>query len=172
MTLLLLQIAAIGAVAVYLERWRAGVRRRNARSWDLLLARLRPEWSARELIDSSSSNEGSRATPDEKWNRILGARGLWGMFENAGVMVEMADYAAQNSDSIDREILATLRSDAMQIRVYVLVMLAKYVFSEVNEPVVIGALRVESAYAEMVLRMAEFLQENAVEILPKFETAI
>ena len=37
--------------------------------------------------------------------------------------------------SVDRELLATLRSDAMQIRVCVLSALAKYAFSQVNESI-------------------------------------
>ena len=51
MILTLLQIAAIAGVELYLARWRAGVRRRNNQTWDSLLARLRPDWSARELSD-------------------------------------------------------------------------------------------------------------------------
>ena len=48
MILPLLQIAAIAGVAIYFIRWRSRVRRRNAQSWDSLLAKLRPDWSARE----------------------------------------------------------------------------------------------------------------------------
>jgi hypothetical protein len=51
MILLVLQIAALAVVAIYLARWRAGVRRRNAQSWEWLIARLRPDWSARALSD-------------------------------------------------------------------------------------------------------------------------
>ncbi|MGA9672816.1 MAG: hypothetical protein WBQ94_26610 [Terracidiphilus sp.] len=171
MTLALFQILAIAAIVVYLLRWRAGVRRRNAQSWDLLLARLQPEWSARELIDPSS-NKGSSDTAAEKWTRILGAHGLWAMYENAAVMMEIADYAARNSDSIPRELLADLRNDAMQIRVYVLITLAKYAIGEVSESIVMNALRVESAYAEMTLRMTDLIQQNAPEVLPAFEAAI
>ena len=47
----LIQIATLAVVAFYLGRWREGVRRRNAASWDSLIVRLRPDWSARELSD-------------------------------------------------------------------------------------------------------------------------
>ena len=46
-----LQIAAVLAIALYLVHWQRSTRRRNAQSWESLLARLRPEWSARELSD-------------------------------------------------------------------------------------------------------------------------
>ena len=46
----LIQIATLAIVALYLGRWRAGVRRRNTQSWESLIVRLRPDWSARELL--------------------------------------------------------------------------------------------------------------------------
>jgi len=55
-----------------------------------------------------------------------GSKGLWVMYQNARTMMEMADYAAKNSDTVDRLLLETLRSDAMQIRVCVLMALAQY----------------------------------------------
>jgi hypothetical protein len=65
MILLLLQISAIAAVAYYLVRWRSVVSRRNAQTWDSLLARLRPDWSARELSDHFLWKEGLSATPED-----------------------------------------------------------------------------------------------------------
>ena len=47
-------------------------------------------------------------------------KGLWVMYQNARTMLEMADFAAKNSDTVDRLLIETLRSDAMQIRVCVL----------------------------------------------------
>jgi len=61
----LIQIATLTLVALYLGRWRENVRRRNTQSWDSLLVRLRPDWSARELSDHFLWKEGSNATPEE-----------------------------------------------------------------------------------------------------------
>src|ERR1035441_10455343 len=119
MMLILLQIAAISAVAFYLYRWRAAVKRRNRQSWDSLLARLRSDWSARELSDQFLWKEGLSATSEDAWSRMEGPKGLWVMYQNAQVMLEMADFAAKHSESVDRLLLETLRSDAMQIRVSV-----------------------------------------------------
>ena len=168
----LLQIAAVIGAVIYLDRWRAGVRRRNAQSWDSLLARLRPDWSARELSDLSLSNERVNATPEEKWRHVHGAYGLWAMYENARVMLEMADYAARNSDTVDRALLATLRSDALQIRMSVLSALAKYAFNQVNESICVNALRAASMYAEMTARMKDLLEANAAGIVPEFVAAM
>src|SRR5271166_5120719 len=143
----LLQIAAIALVALYLGRWRRGVRRRNAQSWDSLLARLRPDWSARELSDHFLWKEGLSATPDDAWQRMEGPKGLWVMYQNARVMMEMADFADRNSDGVGREILETLRSDAMQIRLCVLMALAQYACTQASEGVRVNAFRAAMMYA-------------------------
>lgn len=172
MILALLQIAAIVGVALYLARWRKGVRRRNEQSWDSLLARLRPDWSARELSDHFLWKEGLSATPEDAWQRMEGPKGLWVMYQNARVMLEMADYAARNSDSADRLLLETLRSDAMQIRVCVLMALGQYAFSQASEGVRVNAFRAASMYADMAARMTQLLQANAAAIVPDFVAAM
>lgn len=172
MILPLLQIATIASVAFYLGRWRAGVRRRNTQSWESLIARLRPDWSARDLSDHFLWKEELNATPEETWKRIQGANGLWAMYQNARVMLEMADFAARNSDSVDRVLLETLRSDAMHIRLCVLVALAQYGFSQASEGVRINAFRAASMYTGMSARMTLLLQENAATILPDFVAAM
>ena len=158
MILVLLQIAAIAGVALYLVRWRNAVRRRNSQTWDSLLARLRPDWSARELSDHFLWKEGLSATPEDAWQRMEGPKGLWVMFQNAQVMLEMADFAAKHSHDVDRLLLETLRSDAMQIRLCVLMALAQYAFSKASEGVRINAFRAASMYTGMAARMTELLQ--------------
>jgi hypothetical protein len=105
-------------------------------------------------------------TPEEKWRIVRGAQGLWTIYENASVMLEMADYAARNSDTVDRELLANLHSDAMQIRVCVLSTLAKYAFSQVNESISANVSQAASMYTEMATRTAELLQVNVGNMVP------
>lgn len=168
----LLPIAVVGAVALYLMRWRSGVRRRNIHSWDSLLARLTQEWSARELSEHFLWKEGLTATPDEAWQRMRGPKGLWVMYQNAGVMIEMADYAARNSESVDRLLIETSHSDAMQIRVCVLTALVQYAILKADDGVRIKAFRAASMYACMSSRMTQLLQTNASMILPHFVAAM
>ena len=94
------------------------------------------------------------------------------MFENARVMLEMADFAARNCDSVDHELLETLRSDAMQIRISVLMTLARYACSQVNEGICINAFRAASMYTGMAARMTQLLQVNAAGMLPEFVAAM
>ena len=172
MILPLIQIAAITVVAIYLGKWRAGARRRNAQSWESLIVRLRPDWSARELSDHFLWREGVNATPEETWKRIRGAHGLWAMYQNARVMLEMVDYALRHCESVDRELVETLRSDAMQIRVCVLMALAQYAFSQASEGVRVNAFRAASMYTGMAARMTQLLQENAAIVVPDFVAAM
>jgi hypothetical protein len=168
----LLQIAAVALVALYFGWWRAGVRRRNCQSWESLIARLRPDWSARELSDQFLWKEGLNATPEDTWTRMQGPRGLWVMYQNARVMLEMADYATRNCETVDRVLVETLRSDAMQIRVCVLMALAQYAFSHASEGVRVNAFRAASMYTGMAARMTQLLQDNFAVLVPDFVAAM
>lgn len=172
MILPLLQIAAVAALAICFYAWKAGLNRRNAQSWDSLVARLRIDSSTRSLGDQSIWNGNLNVTPEEKWRLIRGAHGLWTMYENARVMLEMADYAARNGDAVDPELLATLRSDAMQIRVCVLSALAKYAFSRANESIDVNVTRAVAIYTEMAARAADLLAANGREMVPNFVAAM
>ncbi|HTW82285.1 MAG TPA: hypothetical protein VME23_22250 [Terracidiphilus sp.] len=172
MILPLVEIAAIAAIAFYLGRWRSSVRRRNSETWETLLAKLRPDWSARELSENFLWKEGLSATPEDAWQRMEGPKGLWVMHQNARVMLEMADYAARNCEGVDRLLIETLHSDAMQIRVCVLMALAQYAFTQASEGVRINAFRAASMYTGMAARMTSLLQDHAAMMVPDFVAAM
>src|ERR1700691_4364156 len=114
----LIQIATLAIVALYLGRWRTGVRRRITQSWESLVGRLRPDWSARELSDHFLWKEGLNATSEETWERIRGAHGIWAMYENAGVELAYAHgrrltRAAGWSFSAGIRILPSARRDPL-----------------------------------------------------------
>ncbi|HEX4030782.1 MAG TPA: hypothetical protein VHX20_10495 [Terracidiphilus sp.] len=172
MILTLLQIAGIAAVAFCLVRWRMSVRRRNSQTWETLLARLRPDWSARELSDHFLWKEGLSATPDDAWKRMEGPKGLWVMYQNAQILLEMSNYAATHCEGVDRLLVETLHSDAMQIRVCVLMALAQYAFTQASEGVRINAFRAASIYTGMAARMTLLLQDHAATMVPDFVAAM
>lgn len=172
MVLITLQVLLFAALVIWLVRWRASAQRRNAQTWEMLLARLRPDWSARELSSNFLWKEGVNATPEDAWTRMEGPRGLWAMFQNAGVMLEMADFAARNHPNVDRVMIETLRSDAMQIRLCVLMGLAQYGFTQASEGVRVNAFRAASMYAAMAARMTQLLQEHDAVIVPDFVAAM
>lgn len=160
------------AVAVFLVRWGIAQRRRSAQSWESIVARLQPDWNARDAGSESFWNDDASTSLEEKWHRIRGAHGLWAMHQNARVMLEMADYALRNSASADRELIAALRSDALQIRVYVINALVRYAFSQVNEGICTNASRAAAMYADMTARTAELLQGNFGQLAPNYVAAM
>lgn len=172
MILPLVQIAVIVAITLLLVRWRMSVRRRNAQTWDTLIARLRVDWSARELSDHFLWKEGLNATPEDAWKRMEGPKGLWVIYQNARVMLEMADYASKHCEAVDRLLIETVHSDAMQIRVCVLSALAQYAFSQAGEGVRVNAYRAASMYTGMAARMTQLLQEHAAVLVPDFVAAM
>ena len=172
MFLPLVQIAALVAITLYLVNWRMSVRRRNAETWDSLLAKLRPDWSARELSDHFLWKEGLSASPEDAWRRMEGPKGLWVIYQNARVMLEMADYASKHCEGVDRLLIETLHSDAMQIRVCVLTALIQYAFTQASEGVRVNAYRAASIYTGMAARMTQLLQEHAAVLVPDFVAAM
>lgn len=176
MFLPLLQIGIVLALLVYFAKWRGNMRRRNAQSWDALLCQLRSDWSARELSEQFLWKEGLTATTDDIWQRLDGPRGLWAIYQNARVLLEMADYANRNafpgSTPIDPMVLEALRSDAMQIRLCVLMALAQYALSQATAGVKVNAFRAANLYSGMAARMTALLQDHAAVILPDFVAAM
>jgi len=112
------------------------------------------------------------STPEDTWTRMQGPHGLWVMYQNAKVMLDMADYASHNCDNVDRVLVATLRSDAMQIRLCVLMALGQYAFTQASEGVRVNAFRAASMYTGMAARMTQLLQESAAVMVPDFVAAM
>jgi hypothetical protein len=172
MSSMILQVAAVVPVAAYLGYLRTKMRRRNTQTWESLIARLKPGWSGRQLSEHFLWKEGLSSTPDETWEHIQGTRGLWAMLNNAGIMLEMADFAARHSETADPTLLATLRTDAMQIRLCTLITLAQCYLNQAGEGVRYNAFRAASMYTGMTARMTRLLEDSASAALPQFVAAM
>jgi len=101
-----------------------------------------------------------------------GPKGLWVMYQNARVMQEMADFAAKHYEGVDRLLVETLHSDAMQIRLCVLTALGQYAFSKASDGVRVNAFRAASMYTGMAARTTQLLQEYAAVMVPDFVAAM
>jgi hypothetical protein len=172
MIVVLIPIATITFVALYLVHWQKGVSQRNDQSWDALVARLQPDWIAGPQGASALTSLAADATPQERWQCIQGAQGLWTMYQNASVMMELADFAARNSESVDRLLLESLRSDAIQIRLCVLTALFRYAFSQLNEGICVNAFRAAAMYSGMTARMKQLLEVNSGAMTPALSGAM
>ncbi len=175
MLLPLLQVIFLGALLLYLAKWRGSMRRRNIKSWDQLFAQLRTDWSAHAVCDQLLWSEGMSATHENIWDKVNGPYGLWVMYQNARVLLEMADFAAKHAspDSpVDPLLLESIRTDAMQIRLYVLMAIMQYGLHAITAGARINAWRAAETYVLMSARLTRIMQEHAALQLPTFVAAM
>jgi hypothetical protein len=158
--LALLEVCLVISIALYLGFWRIGIRRRQSQAWGRLVEQLQVNGIAPELNDRILTEE-NLVSPEERRQRIQDAHGLWSMYEDARVMLDMANFAAANSSIVDSELLADLRRDAMQIRVCVMIELSRRACAQVNESTYGNIARATAIYSDMVSKMADLLQANS-----------
>ncbi|HEX4285522.1 MAG TPA: hypothetical protein VHZ28_10550 [Terracidiphilus sp.] len=166
-----LTITVFAAAALYLGWWRAHLERQKRQSWESLIGRLQKDSNGRELSAHFLWKEGLSAGPEETWNRLGGVRGLWSIYKNARVMMEMAEFASRHA-GVDAEILERLRCDAAQIRLGVLTVMVQCALRTADENVRMQAFRAASIYTGMAARMTELLQAHAESALPQFVAAM
>lgn len=161
------EIGIILSLAMYFLIVRVNFRRRQRCAWDRLAAQLQVKSLGPESSFQLYRSPNQLATPCEKWQAHQGAFGLWSMYENARIMLDLANYASENSTTIDPELLANLRSDAMHIRVYVLLALSKYACSQVNESTCENVARAAAIYHSMEQKMTELMQASGEVLVPQ-----
>lgn len=165
-----LSLMFLVGVALYLGWRRTGLERRKGQSWDSLIGRLK-DCNGRELSTQFLWREGLSAGPEETWDRLGGMRGLWSLYNNTQVMMEMAEFAAHCA-GVDAQMLEGLRCDAAQIRLCVITVLLLCSLQQANENVRVQAFRAASIYTGMAARMAELLRNHARMALPQFVAAM
>ena len=130
---LFIQVAVWGAMLAYLWQRLAYMRRRNHATWESLASQLHFASAVGNDIPSIKA-AALTAAMEEIGKKSRNPRILWMHFNDARVMLEMADYAERNSisgpASIDDALLASMRRDAMQIRISALIGLGKCVFPQ------------------------------------------
>jgi len=174
MILTIISVAVPSALIAYGVYWRRNQSKRRAADWDSIVARLRSnsEFNFDEVAERYLYGDGIRATTRDIWSRIDGANGLWAMFTNAGVLMELADYAAEHGENVPEELIEELRSDALQIRIAVIMALVKYGFSRSVIPASVNAHRAATAYSAMLAHITTLFQEHSALYFPRFLEAM
>jgi hypothetical protein len=163
----------MGLRLAYAGRWRLRSQKRAERKWEDILAQLRVnDWGADEVCVQYPWRSGITATAADIWPRIQGPRGLWAMYHNAQVLVELADYAAAHGSGVEAELLHELRSDAFHIRLRVLSALAQYGLYSAGAGARVNALRAADLYSSLAARTTELLQANAAILVPRYVEAM
>ncbi|HEX3941911.1 MAG TPA: hypothetical protein VHX11_10560 [Acidobacteriaceae bacterium] len=169
----LLQILAAVVLLAYAGLWRWHQGKRRKRDWNNIVSRLLDhDWGIEEITEAYLYKSEIRATTADIWNRITGCRGLWAMYKNAPVLVDLADYASEHGNGADSEMLEQLRSDAFQIRLYVMMALAQHAISGSSAGASVNAHRAASAYSGMLARLTAYMQEHSGLLFPRYLDAV
>jgi hypothetical protein len=171
----ILSIVAAAIPAAYAVYWRRMQAKRRMADWDSILSRFRSnsEFGFAEITDRYLYSPGIQATPQDIWPRIHGAEGLWAMFVNAGVLMELADYASTHGgEAIPEMLIEELRSDALQLRLAVLVAMVRYGVSRSGVSASVNAHRAACAYSAMLAHMTTLFQEHSALYFPRFLEAM
>jgi hypothetical protein len=175
MILPILSIAVTAVPAAYAVYWRRAQAKRRSADWNSILSRFRSnnEFGFTELTERYLYSPAIQASAENIWPRINGASGLWAMFINAGVLMELTDYAAAHGGEVIPELLIEeLRSDALQLRIAVIAALMRYGFSHSGVSASVNAHRAACAYGMMLAHMTTLFQEHSTLYFPRFLEAM
>lgn len=175
MILPILTVVLAAVPAVYAIHWRRSQAKRRNAGWNSILSRFRShsEFGFAEISEHFLYSPGIEATPENIWPRIHGADGLWAMFINAGVLMELADYAAEHGgEQIPEVLIEELRSDALQLRIAVLIGLLRYGISRSGVSASVNAHRAACAYSAMLAHMTMLFQEHSALYFPRYLEAM
>jgi hypothetical protein len=107
-----LQLAAFALTGFYMfNRW-SELRRRNERSWQEIVSQLSPAWNGSGPLEPGDNDPSAAARP-------------WTVYRDAGIMMELADYAHRHGRDFDVSSVRDLRFTAMYLRFTVLRALVK-----------------------------------------------
>jgi hypothetical protein len=170
----LAQVLLTALLLAYAGYWRKRQSKRRSETWDEIVLKLRPnDWGYEEVTRRYLYSDQIDATPEDVWDRISGAKGLWAMYCNAPVLVQLADYAAEHGGgAVPEELLESIRTDAFQIRMCVLMALAQHAFSRSAVAPRVSAHRATAAYTALLARMTAVFQDYSALLFPKFLDAM
>src|SRR5271154_1295936 len=173
MILPLLQVILTALLIAYAAFWRRQQMKRRSKTWEGIISQLRcNDWGIEEISERFLYKSEVQVTTKDVWQRIQGCKGLWAMYKNSPVLVQLADYAAEHGNGVDQEMLEGLRSDAFQIRLCVLLALGQYVFAASSIGASVNAHRAVSTYSAMLVRLTAFIQEYSSPPLPSYLDAV
>jgi hypothetical protein len=171
----LIQVLVTALMLAYAGYWRRRQSKRRSETWEDIVGKLRPnDWGYENVAHRYLYSDQVNATPEDIWSRISGAKGLWAMYMNAPVLVQLADYASDYGDGtqVPEELLESIRTDAFHIRMCVLMALAQHVFSSSSVAARVSAHRATVAYTAMLARMTATFQDHSAILFPKFLDAM
>jgi hypothetical protein len=172
MLLPFIQVTVAAVLVLYAALWRRQQSQRS-KSWPAIVSQLRSnDWGIEEISERYLYKGNVQVTSEDVWQRIDGCKGLWAMYKNCPVLIQLADYAAQHGTDVDQAMLEGLRSDAVQIRLCVLMALGQYIFSASSAGASVNAHRAVATYSAMMVQLTTFVQEYSSALFPSYLDAV
>lgn len=172
MMLPLIQVTVAAVLVLYAAVWRRQQSQRS-KNWHAIVGQLRAnDWGIEEISERYLYKGDVQVTSKDVWQRIQGCKGLWAMYKNCPVLIQLADYAADHGTNVDQAMLEGLRSDAVQIRLCVLMALGQYIFSASSVGASVNAHRAVMTYSAMMVRLTTFVQEYSSALFPSYLDAV
>lgn len=169
----MLQVILTALFIAYAAFWLRQQLSRRAKSWNGIISQLHiNDWGIEEISERFLYKSDVQVTPDDVWQRIQGSKGLWAMYKNSPILVQLADYAAEHGEGVNQEMLEALRRDAFQIRLHVLVALGQYLLSASSVGAAVNAHRAVSTYSTMLVSLTTFIQEYSTPLFPSYLDAM
>jgi hypothetical protein len=171
----LVQVLITALLLAYAGYWRKHQSKRRSESWDEIVAKLRPnDWGYEGITERYLYSDQINATPEDVWLRISGAKGLWAMYCNAPVLVQLADYAAEHGkdQEIPEALLENIRTDAFHTRICVLRALAQHLFTPSSIAAGVSAHRAALTYSALLRHITSAFQEHSGQLFPRFLEAM
>jgi hypothetical protein len=173
MLLVIIQVMLTVLLIAYAAFWRRQQAKRRAKTWDGIISQLSGnDWGIEEISERYLYKSDIQVTTKDVWQRIQGCKGLWAMYKNSSVLVQLADYAAEHGEGVDQEMLESLRSDAVQIRLCVMLALGQYLFSRSSVGASVNAHRAVATYSAMMVRLTAFIQEYSTPLFSSYLNAV
>jgi hypothetical protein len=169
-----LPILLVGVISLYAllaAHWGSRRYRSSQMDWNLLVASIRPNGHVEEIVPGFRWSEKHVFEQDHIWKRLQGAQGLWDIYHNAGVYVRLADFALASGAQIPESVIEQIHSDALQLRVCILLAISQYVVSRTVASS-IHCSKALTLYCGIAARLTAAFQNFRPELFPDLMEAM
>lgn len=167
----ILLVLVVSLYALVAARWGMRRRRSSKMDWNSLVSSIRSNGHVEDIVPGFRWSEAHTFDHEDLWKRLDGAQGLWTIYHNAGVYVQLADFARSSGASIPENIIEEIHSDALQLRLCVLLALSQYVMSR-SVASGIHCTKALTLYCGIASRLTSAFQNFRPELFPDLMQAM
>ena len=173
MLLSLIQVVVAVLLISYAAFWRRQQVKRHRKNWHEIVNQLQGnDWGLEEITEKYLYKGGIRATTEDIWIASPVATDSWRCIKMHPCWCSLPTMPPHHGEGVDQAMLETLRSDAFQIRLCVMLALAQHVMSASSVGAAVNAHRATTTYSEMLASLTAFIQEHSASLFPSYLDAV